>query len=496
MNNNPSPHRAQACRRAGCTLAYLLLVLLLTANANISAIAQSPATGQGSAPPFVTVPPMPDTWAGIREDGPVYGGSTHGIARAVATDPSGNVVIAGRVNGAFVLPSGGAARAFVAKYSARGALLWAQRIETGNRAGRGDAYGIATDKSGNIYVAGDTSDAFQGELKVSTASTDAFLAKYDPNGNRVWVHQFGASPEFPSTGTVSRGIALDRIGNILVVGHEVGSLAAENTQSYEYFIAKFDANGSRLGLQKFGTALADNANSIATDAAGNAYIAGTAQVPGGLPRTAFIAKHDTNGVLQWRRELLEDNAFKRAEGNSVAVSADGMVLYLVGWTYVDFDVAGTPPVSSSCCTTGDAFVARFDGAGALQWIHNLSSLTQNGPTHFDDHALGVTTPADGSSAFVAGFTEGAMPGETQQGGREDIFAARYEANGTRTWVRQLGASMPSNLRQERGYGIALDPSGDIFVVGETTGTFGTPNRTTTSAEWFVFKMRPVDGSVY
>ena len=496
MNNNLSPHGALASHWAGSVLAHFLFLLMLTAG--ISAVAQSPATGQGAAPTlFATVPPTPGTWTGIREDGAVYPNAIGSIGRAVATDPSGNVVIAGRVDGTFTLPRRDSIRAVVAKYSVQGALLWAQRIETASpNSGRGDAYGIATDKSGNIYVAGQTTDPFPGEAKVITAGTAAFLVKYDPNGNRVWVRQFRARPEFPSTSTVSRGVAVDGNDNILVVGHEAGSLPAQSTQSHDYFLAKFDANGNRLWFQKFGTALADYANAVAIDASGNAYIAGTAQQPGGIPRTPFVAKHDANGVPQWRRELLAENAIRRAEGHSVAVSADGMALYLAGRTNVDFDRAGTPYVAPSCCARGDAFVARLDGAGSLQWIHNLSSVTQNGTTYLDDQALGVTTPADGSAAFVAGFTQGVMPGEISYGGNEDIFVARYEASGARTWVRQLGASVPTNIRPERGYGIALNLGGDIFVVGETTGTFGTPNRTTASAEWFVFKMRPADGAVY
>ena len=147
----------------------------------------------------------------------------------------------------------------------------------------------------------------------------------------------------------------------------------------------------------------------------------------------------------------------------------------------------------------DAFIARLDGNGNLQWIHNLSSLTASGPTDFDDQGLGVATDANGSVAFIAGHTHGVMPGETSKGAY-DAFIARYEGNGSRTWVRQFGSSLPSNSGidnlYDHAFGITLDPAGDLFVVGDSIGTFGTPNPSTGHSDWFVMKLRPSDGTLY
>ena len=215
---------------------------------------------------------------------------------------------------------------------------------------------------------------------------------------------------------------------------------------------------------------------------------------------AYIAKFNGSGVRQWETQLggTAPNNGLPVTANGVAVSADGSAVFLSGRTYADFDAAGTPPVASFCCTTGDAFVARFNGTGTLQWVHNLSSLTLNGSTHYDDEAFAIATNAAGSAVFITGYTAGVMPGE-QSKGAEDVFVARYEADGTRTWVRQLGSSLPATTggaQNDRAFGIALDLHGDLFVAGVTHGTFGTPLKNTDRDDWFVFKMKPSDGSLY
>lgn len=67
--------------------------------------------------------------------------------------------------------------------------------------------------------------------------------------------------------------------------------------------------------------------------------------------------------------------------------------------------------------------------------------------------------------------------------RKDIFVARYEANGTRTWVKQFGGAFgPGGVDADSGNAITLDGNGDVFVTGEVSGAFGTPdpNPTTVS----------------
>lgn len=89
-----------------------------------------------------------------------------------------------------------------------------------------------------------------------------------------------------------------------------------------------------------------------------------------------------------------------------------------------------------------------------------------------------------------------MPGQASHGA-QDIIAARYDGDGALAWVRQFGAGIPAlGTRNDAGRGVALDRKGDLVVVGEVHGTFGTPNPNIDRLDWFLMKLRPGDGSAY
>ncbi|MDM0110720.1 SBBP repeat-containing protein [Variovorax sp. J22R133] len=458
--------------------------------------------------PTATLNVLP-AWTGIRQAGAPFPSdpvtSPISSANAVATDPQGNVVIGGYTTGVFTdVADAGATKPFVAKYSASGSLLWQRQVldVAGNTSVFEAVNGVAVDGGGNIYVTGQTLTVVAGETPV--AGTDVFVAKFAPNGDRLWVHLLGSSEN-----DVGNGVAVDAAGNAFVVGSTAGALPGQAAPVgfTDYFIAKYNTAGVRswvLQGQFKTTAQAaepltfHEAHGVAVDAAGNAYLAGWTQSSPSGRNGAYAAKFDTNSVLQWQTQLggetLATNLGLPVRGDAIAVSADGSKVYLSGHTNADFDVSGTPAVSPNLAQ-GDAFVAAFNGTGVRQWVHNLSSETV-GADFFDDEAFGVATNADGSAVFITGFTGGTLPGETSKGG-EDMFAARYDAAGTRQWVKQYGPTLPAtSTRNDRGLGITLDLHGDVFVCGTTIGTFGTPGRTTDRNDWFVLKMKPADGSLY
>lgn len=433
-------------------------------------------------------------WSGIREDG--ARDLSFDAARAVASDSQGNVVIAGTAdNGSFASdPPGLHSHAFVAKYSAAGELLWAHRFPVAGNIGAPDeANGVATDSSGNIYVAGHTQGTFAGQQHAG-GTLDVALLKYDRDGNLLWARQFGSDNE-----DYGRAIAVDKDGNAFIVGNTWGQLPLQPETIGEVFIAKFDANGNRLWIRQWGSggdgANRDAGRGVAVDAAGNAYMAGyipfsyANTTPGGSG-DGFAAKYDTDGNQAWFTRL---RGLGPDDANAIAVAADGNTIYLTGRTNSDFGLPGWPAQDIFCCGTPDAFIARLDGAGAIRWALNLSSVPQPGPTHFLDIGAAIATDADGGSAYIAGYTTGTMPGETTQES-QDIFVARYDSDGARAWVRQFGGALPAlGVRNDAAYGIALDGAGDVIVAGEVFGTFGTPNPDIDRTDWFVMKLNKDDG---
>lgn len=439
-------------------------------------------------------------WTGIREDGAP--GLSLDTLLAVATDPGGNLLIAGTASEAFGFdPAGLRSRGFVGKYSAAGTLLWAHKFPVPGNVGVPDlANAVGSDAAGNVYVAGRTQGSFAGETHAG-GTTDIALLKYDPAGNLVWARLLGSLGE-----DVARGIAVDAAGNAVVVGESTGQLPLQPPVVGELFIAKYDTDGNRLWLHQWGSggdgANRDSGRGVALDAAGNAYMTGYmprayAGTTSGGSGDGFVAKYDANGNQVWFSRI---RGLGPDEANAIAVTNDGGTIYVTGRTNSDFDLADFPLQSGLCCGQPDAFIARLDGTGAIQWIHNLTSLALDGGTRFLDIATSVATDSTGSIAFIAGYTDGVMPGTTAKGAR-DLFVARYEGDGTRGWLQQYGASPPStasgsNNLWDQAFGIARNAAGDLFVVGDTVGTWGTANPNTDRTDWFVIKVKPVDGTLY
>ena len=427
-------------------------------------------------------------WAGVREDGAP--GFSEDSAYAVATDAQGNVVLAGRASsGTF---DGDAPElhsyAFVAKYSPAGVLQWARRSPaSGTNQDRNG--GVATDPAGNVYVAGQTSGAFAGQ--VNAGRTDIAVYKYAPDGGLLWSRLFGSNAN-----DVAAGIAVDAAGSGYVVGTTSGQLPgqAPPVASQEYFIARFDADGNRLWLKQSASeqASASSGYGVEIDAAGNAYLAGEATVRS-KGADAFVAKFDPAGNRLWYSSI---GGSRNDQFNAIGVSRDGNSIFTGGRTNTDFELPDFPVLPGPCCLATDAFVARLDGAGVLQWVHNMSSLDGAGPTRYADELFGIAVDPSGSAAFLTGMTDGVMPSETSKGNR-DLFVARYKADGAREWLRQFGADIPAQgARNDTGRGIALDAVGDVFVAGDAIGSFGTPGRNIDRTDWFVLKLKALDGSLY
>ena len=106
--------------------------------------------------------------------------------------------------------------------------------------------------------------------------------------------------------------------------------------------------------------------------------------------------------------------------------------------------------------TQDYFIAKYDASGTLSW------LNQEGVAANMSQVFGVAADKSGNS-YVAGSTSGGLNGNTQTGA-VDFFIAKYDTSGTVTWLKQQGVAGDNDLN---AYAIAVDPSGNSYVAGET-----------------------------
>jgi len=105
----------------------------------------------------------------------------------------------------------------------------------------------------------------------------------------------------------------------------------------------------------------------------------------------------------------------------------------------------------------DAFVVRYTSKGKQQWLREFG-------TTGNEQVTGVAIAPCGS-IYVVGYTNGTFPKQTNAGGY-DGFIAKFSTGGTRLWVRQFGTAADDMPR-----GIAVAPSGYVYVTGMTYGAF-------------------------
>ena len=93
---------------------------------------------------------------------------------------------------------------FVVKYNSSGTKEWTKQLGS---SGRDSANGITIDSSGNVYVTGVTFGGL--DWNTSAGANDLFVVKYNSSGTKQWTEQLGSE----ST-DIANGVATDSSGNV------------------------------------------------------------------------------------------------------------------------------------------------------------------------------------------------------------------------------------------------------------------------------------------
>lgn len=255
-------------------------------------------------------------------------------------------------------------------------------------------------------------------------------------------------------------IASDTAGNIYVAGLTLGSLDgnAYAGGDGDAFVMKYSSAGVKEWTREFGTAGFDQANGITVDANGNVYIVG--QTWGGLNGNtytggdgdAFVVKYDNAGTQQWTKQI---GTIGGDSANAVAIDVNGNV-------YIAGAVGGGLGGKTYAGGDADAFIAKYDTLGEQQWLQQFGA---DGA----DEIAGITVDASGN-VLVAGVASGSFLDGTFVGGI-DAFVAKFDALGTPLWADIFGATVGvfGQSHSDAARGVAVDPAGNVYVGGWTGG---------------------------
>ena len=271
--------------------------------------------------------------------------------------------------------------------------------------GRDEPTGIAVDRDGDIVVVGWT----EGEL----AEPSAFVRMHDPGGQELWTRQF-------STGGFGQAndVAVDPTGQVLVVGVE-GSYPGKHA-----FVRKYAGGGNMSWTRSVGLSWLEEAHGVAVDSVGDVVVVGFYDPSDGPEDVshsfrAFVRKYSASGNELWTRPIGPPYAAP-VFANGVAV--DGDRIFVAG-----YDLSG-------------AFVIAFSADGREEWSHQLSA------------SFGGRVAPDGARGV---FFHGTVEGETVSG-----FLQRYAADGSEMWTRDLGSTA-----ELRFHSIAADAARGVYAAG-------------------------------
>ncbi len=202
-----------------------------------------------------------------------FGHERHDEIHGVSVDAGGAVYVSGYTDSQFEgYTNPGGRDAFVRKYDPDGTVVWTRQFGSQSAAGsqpNDKALDIELDANGNIYAAGSTTGAFEGQE--SGGGNDAFVRKMNSTGERLWTRQFGGEDD-----DTADAIAVDGAGTVFVAGNTESSIPGAGGVGVEDGFAKsFDHNGRDRWTRTVGTRRMDGTRDIAHGSGGVYVIGGT-----------------------------------------------------------------------------------------------------------------------------------------------------------------------------------------------------------------------------
>ena len=386
------------------------------------------------------------------------------------------------------------------------------------------ANSVAVDRSGNLYVAGETLSlnfpVFRPIRANSAGNTDVFITKLSPTAGLVYSTYLGGGGY-----DAVRSIAVDRNGSAYIAGDtESANFPTRNpyqnslSGDADAFVARLSVAGTNLVYASYlGGQDYDSANGITADDNGSAFIAGETysgqsfpeknQIqnnPGGF-LDAFVARFDTtasgNASLNFSSSwggVDDERALAIALDSDTNIVAVGEVLSL---DLVNADFPTQPQ---------NAYQRTYAGGASDGFVLKVNTIAPNAPSVVFSTYLGgeaeeiandVAIDANDHIIIVGGTTSTNFPvadaAQSQPGSpfgaTSDAFVTRLQ----RTGATVLYSSYLGGEVIDEAMSVAVDNDGYVYVGGTTTSldfpvTSGAdqPFYGGGSSDGFVTKLRP------
>jgi len=364
------------------------------------------------------------TAAGVHRWSKHFGGTGDDSGNAVAVDGKGNVYITGDFKGSAnfggnTLTSAGFQDIFVASFTAAGVHRWSKHFGSTY-----PDYGhdVTVDSSDRVYVTGNFKGTatFGGSDLTSVGSWDVFLTSFTAAGVHRWSRRFGSSGT-----SIGYGLATSKTGELYLCGTFQGAVnfgggALTTAGSWDIFLASFTAAGLHRWSRRFGGTQFDESSSVTVDTSGHVFITGyvmnKADFGGGSLSGAgawdiFVASFTSAGVHRWSRRF---GGAADDQGYQIAADSSGNV-FVTGYFENAVKLGGSTLTAAG---KTDVFVASFTSSGTHRWSRRFGGAGA-------DFGIGLAVGAGFvyATGYFSGLAE--FGGTTRQSaGALDIFLIR------------------------------------------------------------------------
>ena len=301
-------------------------------------------------------------------------------------------------------------RFMLQKMDSAGNTLWRSRS--------GEASWVTasvTAAAGAVYVAGVVNGAAPGQA--GAGHFDMYLARYDGDGNQLWMRQFGTSDD-----DEGGAIAADAGGVYITFATWVFA-----RQNYAASLRKYSPDGSLLWTRDF-TSLAHWWMPVASGGS-SLYLAASSS--DGQSAFSFLRKYSADGHEEWTRR------YPAQRPGISGLAADSSGVYAV---LDDYSISGS-----------NSSVRKYGSDGNELWSSPLGAFAGPGmPLR--------SIAADGTALYVGSSVRTSLPAQCYAG-NEDAAVRKYDTStGGEIWTREFGTYGPDPVAGLAGNGA------EVFVL--------------------------------
>ena len=375
----------------------------------------------------------------------------------VVHDNFGNTFISGEYN------IGNNIGIFIVKYDSTGTKLWEK-----NYSGAGKDPDLCTDVSGNLYT---TFSAMSVEGASYNPNSDGLFAKYDLNGNMLWIKMIRMFMRLSER--------TDAQNNIIMTGAVVDTVNLGNgfvlsvpPEEDRLFIAKFNTNGECTWAQQndggqYPLLCTPNGDMFAkADLNGHSVTVGQGSSLVTLDPAngeQYIARYNSAGALLWVKQVYTCGIAADNEGN----------LY-----NLEPDRSNIPQYSYR-----NMYLTKYGPNGNVLWTR----------THlfaYDWYKFAMKCGANGNLYITGGFSNYMTidSNTINSGGSLRAFVAKIDSSGTFKWITVSSGAGAAGAKD-----ISIANGNEIYITGDMgsgESTFG--NYTLTQPNGGVFVAKIID----